>query len=686
MPIERSETGQKVFGANEPLLQDLTKRRFFYRPAFDIYGGTAGLYTYGPPGCALKNNICALWRKHFIIEDNMMEIEDPTVTPYRVLDASGHVERFSDFMCKDSKDESKFYRADKLLEDHIEAMIEKKDWSMGNEKELQKVFNQADAYDAAELGQKLKEFGIKAPDTGNDLTDPYPFNLMFPTNIGPSGKEQGFLRPETAQGIFVNFKYCFEQSGGVPIGIAQIGKAYRNEIAPRGGLIRLREFSQAEIEYFVHPEKKDCPKFHRSKVAELSLMLHPHQQQLAGEGTIKMTLGDAVKKGIIANETLGYMIGRTAMFMMDIGIRAEHLRFRQHLPSEMAHYACDCWDAEVEGAGGWTETVGIADRSCYDLTQHAKHANVDLSVSETLDKPIEVETFNLSKKVKGPIGKAHGKAGMAIIAHVDGLGEAEKEALNGKGGTVTVDGTDYELTKEMCMFEKKKTKTSVVKFTPSVIEPSFGVDRLISGVFEHAYYVREGGDSEDGGMTRGVLALTPLVAPYKVCLLPLDKRIKEHEHYIELKTAACDQLSRRGISYQEDDSGAAIGRRYARNDELGIPFACTFDFQTVEAGTPLYDTVTMRERDSCAQIRVPVSAIVGIIEKLCIYGEPWETVVAGYPTQEAAEKDAAAGGAPASSEAYLEQHGVVAKLEDAFNDLMASKPSDPMGFLASKLK
>ena len=251
---------------------------------------------------------------------------------------------------------------------------------------------------------------------------------------------------------------------------------------------------------------------------------------------------------------------------------------------------------------------------------------------------------------------------------------------------VTVDGADYEMTADMCKFEKKTVKTSVLKFTPSVIEPSFGVDRLISGVFEHAYYVREGGDGDDGSMTRGVLALTPLVAPYKICLLPLDKRIKEHEHYIQLKTATCDELSRRGISYQEDDSGAAIGRRYARNDELGIPFACTFDFQTVEPGTPLFDTVTMRERDSCAQIRVPVSAIVGLIEKLCIYGEPWETVTAGYPTQDAAEKSAVDGAAPVSSEAYLEQHGVVSKLEDAFNDLMANKPSDPMGFLASKLQ
>ena len=476
------------------------------------------------------------------------------------------------------------------------------------------------------------------------------------------------------QGIFVNFKYCYEQSGGVPVGIAQIGKAYRNEIAPRGGLIRLREFSQAEIEYFVHPDKKEFPKFHRAKVADLQLLLHPHEQQLAAQDPITMRLGDAVSKGIIANETLGYFIGRTAQFLVAIGIRPEHLRFRQHLPSEMAHYACDCWDAEVEGAGGWTETVGIADRSCYDLTQHAKHANVDLTVAEKLDKPVEVTTFALSKKVKGPMGKAFKKAAGEVMAHVDALGDAEKEALNGKGGKVTVNGTDYELTAQMCTFEKKTVKTNVNKYTPSVIEPSFGVDRMISGVFEHAYYAREG--EEEAGkdkMTRGVLALSPLVAPYKVCLMPLDNRIKLHEAYIALKTEVSDELSKNGIAYQEDDSGAAIGRRYARNDEIGTPFACTFDFQTVEAGQPLFQTVTMRERDSCAQKRVPASDITMLIGRLTTMGEPWDTVMTGYPDADAAEKSAA----ETSSQAYLEQHDVVSKLESAFNEMMASKPADP---------
>ena len=296
-------------------------------------------------------------------------------------------------------------------------------------------------------------------------------------------------------------------------------------------------------------------------------------------------------------------------------------------------------------------------------------------------------TFSLSKKVKGPIGKAHGKAGKPIMDAMEALGDAAKEELNGKGGKVTVDGTEYEVTDKMCMFEKKTVKTSVNKFTPSVIEPSFGVDRLISGVFEHAYYKRESaGDEKDGAMAAGVLALTPLVAPYKVCLLPLDKRIKEHDKYIALTDAVKDELSRRGIAYQEDDSGASIGRRYARNDELGIPFACTFDFQSVEEGTALHETVSMRERDSTAQIRVPATAIVGLIEKLCIYGEPWETVTAGYPSQADAEKSTADGAAPVSSEAYLEQHGVVAKLEEAFNDLMVNKPADPMAFLARKLQ
>ena len=392
-----------------------------------------------------------------------------------------------------------------------------------------------------ELGEKLAEFKVKAPESGNDITAPYPFNLMFPTQIGPSGKEKGFMRPETAQGIFVNFKYAFEQSNGLPFGVAQIGKAYRNEIAPRAGLIRQREFNQAEIEFFVHPEKKDFAKF--ARVADLELALFTSPDQLAGGEAKLFRLGDAVKDGTVNNETLGYFIGRTAQvrpdcgcrmvfcclpsrdngracrasqFLLSIGISPKNMRFRQHLPTEMAHYASDCWDAEIEGSAGWTETVGIADRACFDLNAHSAASKVDLSVDEELATPIEVTTFNLSKKVKGVYGKPFKKEAGAIMDAVNALPESEKKAMQAaKSGKITVNGTDYDLIEGMLKFEKKTTKvrgvttdcavccsavppssaspsprpptaafapqTSVVKFMPSVIEPSFGVDRMLSG-------------------------------------------------------------------------------------------------------------------------------------------------------------------------------------------------------------
>ena len=257
-------------------LEDICKRRFFYRPAFDIYGGTAGFYTYGPPGSALKANITALWRKHFIIEENLMEIEDPTIMPHDVLKTSGHVDRFNDFMVKDSKNEDKFFRADKLLEEEMENRLKVPTITEAERTQYKKDLLAADSFTGPELGAKLKEYGIKAPETGNELTDPYEFNLMFPTPIGPSGMLQGYLRPETAQGIFLNYKFCAEQNADkMPFGVAQIGKSYRNEIAPRGGLVRQREFTQAEIEFFCRPKNKDFDKFKSTGVDKLCVWRAP---------------------------------------------------------------------------------------------------------------------------------------------------------------------------------------------------------------------------------------------------------------------------------------------------------------------------------------------------------------------------------------------------------------------------
>nr|CAB3484381.1 unnamed protein product [Digitaria exilis] len=206
------------------------ERRLFFVPSFKIYGGVAGLYDYGPPGCAVKANVLASWRQHFVLEEGMLEVDCPCVTPEVVLKASGHVEKFTDLMVKDEKTGS-CYRADHLLKDFCKDKLEK-DHTLSPEQaeEYNNILAILDDLSAEQLGAKIREFGIVAPDTKNPLSDPYPFNLMFQTSIGPSGLSPGYMRPETAQGIFVNFKDLYYYNGNkLPFAAAQIGQAFRNE-------------------------------------------------------------------------------------------------------------------------------------------------------------------------------------------------------------------------------------------------------------------------------------------------------------------------------------------------------------------------------------------------------------------------------------------------------------------------
>jgi glycyl-tRNA synthetase len=194
--------------------------------------------------------------------------------------------------------------------------------------------------DCDRLKEKLPEYGVVSPEpNGGQLSDPFPFNLMFRTLIGPRGDIVGFLRPETAQGIFVSFRDLLYYNGGkLPFAAAQIGQSFRNEISPKQGLLRVREFTQAEIEHFVHPDHKEHPRFH--EVADIAPIMSSAKVQQSGARPQAIKLGDAVRDGIVANETLAYFIGRTYLFMVAVGINPKRMMFRQHLPNEMAHYAC----------------------------------------------------------------------------------------------------------------------------------------------------------------------------------------------------------------------------------------------------------------------------------------------------------------------------------------------------------
>jgi len=493
-------------------------------------------------------------------------------------------------------------------------------------KEYTVVRNMADSFSLKEMADIFKKYQIKAPETGNELSDPYEFNLMFPTPIGPGGYLQGYLRPETAQGIFLNYKFCIEQNANrLPFGVAQVGKSFRNEIAPRAGLTRQREFTQAEIEYFVNPASSEHAKF--DSVAPQMITFFHANEQLAGKEPFRMTMGDAVKTGVIKSQIVGYMIVRTHLFLTISGVSEEHVRFRQHLPTEMAHYAKDCWDCEVFCSLGWLECVGIADRSAFDLNAHAKAAKCDLQYKQLLDKPIEQEVLVLKKACGVNVMKHFKKDGKMVKEWIDLLPQSELEELAALTGPkiVEVEGRPFELTPELLDFERKKEKISVSAFTPGVIEPSFGIDRIFTVILEHVYYVRPKDESNDDKQTRAVLGLPACTAPYKVAILPLDQRISRNEKYIEDIMAFRSQLSSLGLSSTSDESGAAIGRRYSRNDELGVPFALTYDFDSLEDGA-----VTLRERDLMDQIRLPLADTAELLRDLCAGEILWTDVAARY--------------------------------------------------------
>ncbi|KAK3108208.1 hypothetical protein FSP39_003235 [Pinctada imbricata] len=367
-------------------LEELLKQKFFYDQSFSIYGGVTGLYDFGPMGCAVKANLLQAWRNFFVLEEQMLEVDCAMLTPEPVLKASGHVERFQDYMVKDVKN-GECFRADHLIEGHFEKLLKDKKVTDEVKEEIRSLLPKVDGMSRDDMQAVLRKFDMKSPITNNDLTDPIDFNLMFGISIGPTGYMKGFLRPETAQGIFVNFKRLLEfNQGKLPFAAAQIGNAFRNEISPRSGLLRVREFTMAEIEHFCDPDEKNHHKF--SDVADLELVLYSACNQMDGKAPQRVTVGKAVSERLIANETLGYFMARIYLFMLKVGIDPKKLRFRQHMSNEMAHYACDCWDAECKTSYGWIECVGCADRSCYDLSQHAKATGVRLAAEKMLPEPI----------------------------------------------------------------------------------------------------------------------------------------------------------------------------------------------------------------------------------------------------------------------------------------------------------
>jgi len=483
-------------------VMEIATRRGFVWPSSEIYGGVSGFYDYAPLGKLIKRHIEDKFRDYYLFAEGFIEIESSIICPQDVFVASGHVESFGDRMAECTKC-GEPYRVDHII--------------------TETTGLDTDGMSIQDLTDLLKKHKVTCPKCKSYLGDIWDFNLMFRTEIGPGkNKIAGYLRPETAQGIFTNFKRLFEYGRRkLPLGVLQIGRSFRNEISPRQGMLRLREFNQAEVEIFVSPDqKKKHPNFASISKSKLPLYTRAEQNKKSGK-PVQMTLKEAVSKKVIAHEFLAYYLGLSVKLFQDLGIPIKSMRCRQHLESELAHYAIDVWDVEVDTGFGWVEVVGIADRTDYDLSRHE---------------------------------------------------EISKEKME-----VSFDGK---------------------KLIPHVIEPSYGIDRLVYCVLEKAY-------SED---KRGwaTFNFAPSVAPYQVAVYALVNKEGMDEKSVEV----AQTLKNTGLYVILDNSGS-IGRRYARADEIGTPYCITIDGDTLKD-----ESVTLRDRDSRKQVRVPVEMLTDVLKGL----------------------------------------------------------------------
>jgi len=445
----------------EPIV-NLCKARGYVYPGSEIYGGLANTWDYGPLGVELKNNVKSAWRKKFIQENEYnVGLDSAILMNPQTWVASGHVGGFSDPLidCKECKTR---HRADKLIEE----------WAhkQGND-----VI--ADGMSNEELVKFISEHKIQCPNCGKqNFTDIRKFNLMFKTFQGVTEDSQSeiYLRPETAQGIFVNFKNVLRTTRKkLPMGIGQIGKSFRNEITPGNFIFRTREFEQMELEFFCKP------------------------------GTDL--------------EWFEYWRNFCKNWLLDLGVKEENIRLRDHSKEELSHYSKGTTDIEFNFPFGWGELWGIADRTDYDLKQHMEFSKEDFTYLE-------------------------------------------------------------EETNE--------------KYIPYCVEPAVGVDRLSLVFLCNAYEEEE----IEEGDTRTVLHLHPALAPYKVAVLPLSKKLSEKAEEVYktlLKEFMCDY-----------DEAGSIGKRYRRQDEIGTPYCITIDFDTLED-----NTVTIRDRDTMEQVRIKITEI-----------------------------------------------------------------------------
>ncbi len=563
-------------------LMELAKRRGFFWQSFEIYGGVSGFYDLGPLGTLMKRNITDLWLKYFVMRhmDIATIIETPVINPARVFEASGHLESFTDPIVKCERCGS-IFRADKLVEEKLKIRAEGK-----KPEELTKI---------------IRENDLRCPSCGGPLGDVRTFNLLFKTTIGPYEGNTGYLRPETAQGMFISFKRVHTvMRGKLPLGIAQIGRVARNEISPRQGMIRLREFTIAEMEFFFDPENPGQPPFERvADGVNGKLNILRAEDRLKGvEKPSQYTINEAIKEGIVVSPWMAYWMAVSRDFVKELGLSEDETFFEEKLPEERAHYATQTFDQLVKvSRWGWVEVSGHAYRGDYDLSRHQKYSGQDLTVFKRYEEPVKKKT----KKViinKAIIGRTLGSSAAKVIKALETMNPEEvKKLLETQEKYVVVEG--LKIPKEAVKVVTREEVVHGDKIIPHVVEPSFGVERLVFVSLDRAYTKEE---------DRVVLRLPPKIAPIKVAVFPL---VTNDAEIVRIAREIYERFLNVGIAALYDTSGA-IGRRYYRADEIGVPYAITVDHRTKED-----QTVTVRYRDTREQIRISINDVLPwVLEKI----------------------------------------------------------------------
>ncbi|MCX8208269.1 MAG: glycine--tRNA ligase [Sulfolobales archaeon] len=558
-------SAKEVPGDKYDSVVDLAKRRGFFWPSYEIYGGVAGFYDLGPLGTALKINIVNLWREYFVLkhQDIVTEIETPVIAPEVVLRASGHLDHFTDPIIECLNCGRK-YRADHLIEENTGLKVE--------------------GYGVEELDRIVKERGLRCPQCGGLLGDVRTFNLLFKTTIGPYSSDVGYLRPEAAQGIFSAFRRVFiSMREKLPLGIAQIGRVARNEISPRQGMVRLREFTIMEVEFFHDPEGDDPP---WDRFSGKLRVLPAELRQRGGEKPIEIDVIEAIEEGVIKNRWLGYWMCVARDFVRELGIDYGDMFFEEKMPYERAHYSAQTFDQLVRvSRWGWIEVSGHAYRTDYDLRKHMEFSGEDMKVFKPFKEPkvVEVEKVVVDKAVLGRVLGPSLTSFLEVLKNVSV--DDVKKALESSGETIAISG--FRIPRSAVRIMKELEKVSGTKIVPHVAEPSFGAERLVLVVLDKAYSEEE---------NRVVLKIPKKIAPVKVAIFPL----LEREELVRVARKIYADLTALRLTVLYDESGS-IGRRYARADEIGVPYAVTVDYQTLTDST-----VTIRDRDTRQQIRVSV--------------------------------------------------------------------------------